>query len=210
MGLLKHGAYGSLFTEADSYPGIDGTDLTPLDVTVDKETRKLLQRKHPSLFSMDSVLFDIKTLELNYNGQAVNIRNLPWTDVEKKGKFSDVVKNGKPTLWGTDVVAKRLTSPKLSAADGWNYTRFENTFRVEVGMMGKLRHPNICQLLAASYDRLGKETGDGEHFYLIMEKMDTDFATVCTSFQVPVDDILETAVQISKAVNYLHHQSPPI
>jgi len=129
---------------------------------------------------------------------------------EEEGKFSSVLKKEKITLWGSDVVVKRLRSRKPEMGEPqlyWNYIRFENEFRLEVGMMGKLRHPNICLLLAASYDRLGKAPDKGADFYLITEKMDTNLIFGAT---FPPVDILDVAVQISKAVNYLHHQSPPI
>lgn len=102
-----------------------------------------------------------------------------------KGSFSNVTMG----IWRcTDVAIKTLHMNDLKKSD----------FEKEINALTKLHHPNILQLLGATFD---------DPYRIIMEKMETNLSTY-NHTNTSVNRLIEIALDICKGLVYLHNRHP--
>lgn len=96
-----------------------------------------------------------------------------------EGKFGKVYKGN---LYGSPVAIKVLNQPI-------NLYEFE----VEVGIMGSIRHPNICLFMGACFE---------PEYCVVMEYLPVNLKQIASS--LTFDKILDYAIDIAKGMAWLH------
>ena len=103
-----------------------------------------------------------------------------------QGGYSRVYKG---YLHGTPVAIKCLT---LESPDQ------EYLFRLEVGIMSLIRHPNICALMGASIEK--------DSYCLIMEYIPKTLESVIDALDLDFTSLLNYAIDTSRGMLWLHKQ----
>ena len=182
----------SLNVTVDKYPGVEGTDIKPYDLA-NSEIRNLIERNYPRASSLRTIipLSELKKRVPEFGDLFNTSSDRP------SGNFGEVQI---ATYCGTQVAIKALKNE--SQKDGEKFHELERQFLYEVGLMTKIRHPNCCQLIAASYDELGVRP----QFYFVMERLDMDAMTARKNGKLSEYDCYLVACEIAKALNFLHQQ----
>ena len=88
-------------------------------------------------------------------------------------------------MCGTIVAIKQLNSHKCDA---------EHRFKVEVGIMAMIRHPNICMLMGACVEK--------NNYCLVMEYIPTTLESLIPNLSFR--DTVTYAIDICKGMAWLH------
>ena len=98
------------------------------------------------------------------------------------------------TFRGTKVAAKRLHKEISSPY-------YVSTFKREMDMAGRCRHPNLLQFIGA--------TEDGD-FIILTEIMDTSLRAAMGNKLIEDDHVVSICLDVAQGLNYLHENYPPI
>lgn len=98
------------------------------------------------------------------------------------GNFGSVFKGN---LFGT-VVALKLLNPKQCDV--------EYRFRIEIGIMAMIRHPNVCMLMGACIEN--------NTFCLVMEYIPVTLESLLGSLSL--ENMVRYSLDIAKGISWLH------
>ena len=119
------------------------------------------------------------------------------------GGFGAVYK-AEDTHYGRRVVAIKEIS--LHGLQPHEVIEATDTFNREVQMLSGLTHSNLPRM----YDH----ATDTEHWYLVMEFISgetlEDYLHKRTDRRLPIDEVLDTGIQLCTVLDFLHTRQPPI
>ena len=144
--------------------------------------------------------------EIDLNALAVQVEGL---DLEENrlgsGAYGVVFK---VTVNGKECIAKKLHNILIHAIKYYPQGQDDSIvrkFRQECRILSQLKHPNVVRFKGVHYGR------DRNDISLIMERLHCDLADfVKKNPDTPLCDRLHILYDVSKGLEYLHSQSPPL